>query len=163
MSTTPRPIPNPYAGSNDYLCFGCSPHNPIGLQLNFFLDGRRVTSEWQPRADLEGYPGVTHGGVLATLCDEVAAWYLHAVLGTAGMTRELQIRYHLPARAADAPFHIEAHAVEEGQKSAVIEVSVGGSSGTLFCTAQCSFAVFSEAVARRRLRFPGREAFQPQG
>ncbi|TVQ38513.1 MAG: PaaI family thioesterase [Spirochaetaceae bacterium] len=157
----PRTVPNPYAGHPDYRCFGCDPDNPTGLKLEFAIEGRRVISHWQPRADLEGYPGVTHGGILATLADEVAAWYIHAVLGTAGMTRELSVTYHAPALAEEGPFRVEAAAVEEGPKSALIEVTISGRSGTLFCTARCSFAVFSEAVARRRLDFPGREAFRP--
>lgn len=159
MSSTPRKVPNPYAGNRDYRCFGCDPNNPIGLKLEFTVDGDRVFCDWNPRADLEGYPGVTHGGILATLCDEIAAWYLHAVRGTAGMTRELSVSYHQPARAAEAPFRLEAHAIEEDSRSALIEVTVTGAAGTHFCTARCSYAVFSEAVARRRLGFPGREAF----
>ncbi len=161
MSTTPRKVHNPYAGNPDYRCFGCDPHSPIGLKLEFSVDGQRVISEWQPRSDLEGYPGVTHGGILATLADEVGAWYLHAVRGTAGMTRELHVSYHAPARAEQGPYRLEAHAVEEDAKSSLIEVTIHGADGTLFCTARCHFAVFSEAVARKRLDFPGREAFLP--
>lgn len=155
----PLPVQNPYVDNPDYRCFGCDPNNPIGLKLSFVIEGDRVVSEWRPRSDLEGYPGVTHGGILATLCDETGAWYLHAIRGTAGMTRQLSIVYHQPARADEAPFRIVARALEEDAKSAVIEVTITGSAGTLFCTATCSFAVFSEAVARKRLAFPGREAF----
>ena len=154
-----RRVRNPYVDNPDYRCFGCDPHNPIGLTLNFAIEADRVVSVWHPRSDLEGYPGVTHGGILATLCDETAAWYLHTIRGTAGMTRELSIVYHQPARAEEAPFRIVAQALEGDAKSALIEVTITGSDGTLFCTAACSFAVFSEAVARKRLAYPGREAF----
>lgn len=156
-----RPVPNPYVGNEEYHCFGCDPENPAGLQLKFQVDGDLVWSEWTPRKLLEGYPGVIHGGIQATLADEIGGWFLHAARGTAGMTRDLSISYHNPAYANDGPFRIEARPVEESAKSAVIEVTIAGSSGTIFSTARVTYAVFSEAVARRRLSFPGREAFLP--
>jgi uncharacterized protein (TIGR00369 family) len=156
-----RLVPNPYVGNAEYHCFGCDPENPAGLQLRFRVEGDLVWSEWTPRELLEGYPGVIHGGIQATLADEIGGWFLHAARGTAGMTRDLQISYHNPAYAADGPFRIEARPVEESAKSAVIEVTIAGTSGTVFSTARVTYAVFSEAVARRRLSFPGREAFLP--
>lgn len=156
-----RRVPNPYAGHDSYHCFGCDPDSPVGLRLAFFLDGDVVRSSWQPRAELEGYPGVIHGGIQATLADEIGAWYIHAVLGTAGVTKELSIQYHASATSADSPFALAARAVEGSPKHTVVEVEIRGASGTLFSTATVHYAVFSEAVARKRLLFPGREAFQP--
>ncbi len=157
-----RRIPNPYAGSPTYRCFGCSPGNPIGLQLTFLLEGEQVVTEWSPREDLEGYPGVVHGGIQATLADETAAWYIHAVLGTSGVTRELSVRYHQPAQTADGPFVIKAAKTGQDGREVTIEVTIEGAGGTLFTTARCAYVVFSENVARKRLGFPGAEAFRPK-
>ncbi len=154
-----RRIRNPYAGSDTYCCFGCAPHNPIGLKLTFLLEGEAVTASWDPRTELEGYPGVVHGGIQATLADETAAWFIHAVMGTAGLTRELSVTYHQPAESEDRPFRIEARAGEICGKYATIHVSIGGRSGTVFTTAVCRYVVFSEEVARKRLSFPGADAF----
>ena len=166
MSEAPRKVRNPYAGIGEYNCFGCDPGNAAGLRLEFFLEDERVTSEWVPRKELEGYPGVIHGGIQATLADEIGGWYVHAVLGTAGVTRDLQVTYHNPARSGDGPFKLVAvaaeAAVEQGSRDAVIDVTISGASDTLFSTARVTYAVFSEAVARRRLHFPGREAFLPE-
>ncbi len=156
-----RPIPNPYAGSATYRCFGCSPDNAIGLQLTFALQGERVIAEWTPRTDLEGYPGVVHGGIQATLADETAAWLIHAVLGTSGVTRELSVRYHQPAQTEDAPFVIKADKTAQDGRNVTIEVQIEGAGGTLFTTARCVYVVFSEEVARKRLGFPGAAAFKP--
>lgn len=157
-----RRVPNPYVGHEGYHCFGCDPHNPAGLRLEFMVQDDRVTAEWTPRPELEGYPGVIHGGIQATLADEIGGWYIHAVHGTAGMTRELQVTYHAPARAEDGPFLLEAREHVAERNSSVIEVRLSGASGTLFSTARVTYAVFSEAAARRRLSFPGREAFLPR-
>lgn len=162
MDQTKGKVPNPYVGIAGYNCFGCDPNNDNGLRLEFHRDGDIVTSTWDPRPELEGYPGVIHGGIQATLADEIGGWYLHAVHGSAGVTKQLSIQYLQPAKSEDAPFKLTARASEVGAKHATIEVTVAGASGTVFSTATCEFAVFSDAVARKRLHFPGREAFLPQ-
>lgn len=163
MEHTGHPVPNPYVDVDGYRCFGCDPNNPIGLRLRFMSDGTTVWTDWEPRDDLEGYPGVIHGGIQATLADELAAWYIHAILGTAGVTRELKITYHTPARSSDRPFRLSATAGERVGRNLAIDVELRGASGTLFSSARCSYVVFSEEVARRRLSFPGREAFGLDG
>ena len=70
-----KKIVNPYAkaGRAEYQCFGCSPQNAKGLQMKFQLDGEEVVSVWNPQKWAEGYMNVLHGGIQATLLDEVAA------------------------------------------------------------------------------------------
>jgi uncharacterized protein (TIGR00369 family) len=159
--STPRPVPNPYVGHDGYHCFGCDPRNDAGLRLTFTVEGDSVVSVWEPRAELEGYPGVIHGGIQATLADEIGGWYLHAIKGTAGMTRDLQISYHRPALSTDGPFRLVARLVAEEKRDAVIEVTLSGASGAVFSTARCRYVVFTEEIARRRLSFPGAAAFRP--
>ena len=155
------PLRNPYAGSPTYNCFGCSPDNPVGLKLAFRKRGAEVTSTWNPRTDLEGYPGVVHGGIQATLCDETAAWLIHAELGTSGVTRELHTSYLKPAYSADAPFEITARLIDSDEKNASIKVTIRGASGTEFTKARGEFRIFPEEMARKRFGFPGAEAFSP--
>ncbi|MFW5693845.1 MAG: PaaI family thioesterase [Alkalispirochaeta sp.] len=162
MSDDAKRVPNPYVGHEGYHCFGCDPHNFAGLQLSFTKEGETLQSSWEPRPEHEGYPGVIHGGIQATLADEIGGWLIHVVKGTAGMTRDLQISYHHPARAADGPFQISARVVEETRKDVLIEVTIHGADGRHFSTARCTYAVFTPEVARRRLHFPGAEAFQPE-
>jgi uncharacterized protein (TIGR00369 family) len=154
-------VPNPFVGHEGYQCFGCDPNNPIGLRLTFTRDGDEVSAEWTPRPDLEGYPGVIHGGILATLADEIGGWYGLAVLGRAGVTRELSIQYQSPARSSDGPFRIAAQCAESDEKSADIDVTVSSASGAVCATARVTYALFSDALARKRLSFPGAEAFRP--
>lgn len=160
MSTEKR-VPNPYDGHDRYHCFGCDPHSPVGLRLSFTVEGETLRSVWEPRAELEGYPGVIHGGIQATLADEIGGWFIHVIKGTAGMTRDLQITYHQPAETANGPFSLEARETDSDAKRAVIIVELRGADGTLFSTSSVTYAVFSEMVARKRLSFPGKEAFQP--
>ncbi|MFP4376507.1 MAG: PaaI family thioesterase [Spirochaetales bacterium] len=161
MSEYEGRVHNPFVGHNDYHCFGCDPHHPAGLKLEFFKRGDRVEATWEPDPKLEGYPGVVHGGIQATLADELGAWYAYAIIGTAGVTKSLQIEYKQTARLEDGPFLISAQGVEVTEKQAEVEVTLRNSSGAELAVARVVYALFSEAVARKRFFFPGKEAFFP--
>lgn len=156
-------VRNPFVGIEGYRCFGCDPENPIGLRLHFHRRGDVVSTTWEPRGELEGYPGVLHGGIQATLADEIGGWYVYSVLGTAGVTRDLQITYEQSARIDEGPLEIVARGVESSAKHAVIEVEIRNAGGTRCAVARLTYAIFSEGVARKRLFFPGAEAFVPPG
>jgi acyl-coenzyme A thioesterase PaaI-like protein len=53
------------------MCFVCGVENAAGLRIKFFNDGPNAC-----RADVvlgyqhQGYPGVVHGGIIATMLDE---------------------------------------------------------------------------------------------
>jgi uncharacterized protein (TIGR00369 family) len=76
-------------------CFVCGNENPIGLKVAFYHDDRQVWTEFTPREEHQGYPGVVHGGILYTLLDETigrAAFLRESWVVTARM----QIRYRHP-------------------------------------------------------------------
>jgi len=162
MSAPNYDVRNPFVGIDGYQCFGCDPENAVGLALEFRREGDVVTTEWRPRPELEGYPGVVHGGIQATLADEIGGWYVYAIIGTAGVTKDLAITYESSARVVDGPLRIVARGLERSEKHAVIEVEIHNASGTRCAIARLTYALFSEAVARKRLFFPGREAFLPE-
>ena len=57
---------------NSEMCFVCGRKNPIGLYMHFFDNGDdEVSSEYTVPEQYQGYPGIVHGGVLASMLDEV--------------------------------------------------------------------------------------------
>lgn len=52
-------------------CFGCGPENPIGLKLQFAVDGDRVSAEFNPLQFHQSWNGVLHGGLIMTALDEI--------------------------------------------------------------------------------------------
>mgnify|MGYP000173868246 CR=1 FL=1 len=52
-------------------CLGCGSSNPIGLRLKHRLEGDHLVTEFVPREDHQGWPDITHGGIIATLLYEV--------------------------------------------------------------------------------------------
>lgn len=78
-------------------CFVCGSENPIGLKVAFYHDGHKVWTEFTPREEHQGYPGVMHGGLLYTLLDETIGRV--ALLNEKWVvTARVTVRYRHPAR-----------------------------------------------------------------
>ena len=78
--------------SESNACFVCGPANPIGLKLRFRLDGDVCRSEFTADERHQGYLGVTHGGIVFSLLDDVMANWLW-LKGIRCMTAKADIRY----------------------------------------------------------------------
>ena len=81
---------------NDGGCFGCSPTHPSGLNLRFRRRGERVLSRYTIADRFHGAPGVAHGGIVATILDEVSCAAVHLVTDRWVTTGELTVRYERP-------------------------------------------------------------------
>jgi acyl-coenzyme A thioesterase PaaI-like protein len=97
-------------------CFGCGRRNLDGLQLVFRVEGDEIVAEYTPDERFQGFPGVLHGGVLATMLDETlsrAAVYA----GKWMMTARLEIRYRRatpigqPLRVSARPTQVRSRLV----------------------------------------------------
>lgn len=73
-------------------CFVCGEANPIGLGVRFRLDGETVRAEFTPEARHAGYDGVTHGGIVFSLLDDVMANGIF-LRGERAFTARADIRY----------------------------------------------------------------------
>ncbi|MGE5597952.1 MAG: PaaI family thioesterase [Bacteroidota bacterium] len=76
-------------------CFACGSANPIGLGVVFRSAGEGVCADYTPSCWHQGYDGVVHGGLIATVLDEAMA---HALIarGIPAVTARMSLRYHAP-------------------------------------------------------------------
>ncbi|MGQ0570615.1 MAG: PaaI family thioesterase [Armatimonadota bacterium] len=81
-------------------CFVCSPTNPIGLHVQFSLDGRRVVGEFVPTDLHVGFAEIVHGGILAAVLDDAMA-AVGYYQGEPTVTARLAIRYKRPVRPGE--------------------------------------------------------------
>lgn len=93
-------------GADDHYCFGCGRLNPYGLKLHFYPlpEGDGVWAPFTPQREREGYLGIVHGGIIATLLDEAMAWALYrldiwAVTGKMSLSFRKPVEVGVPARA----------------------------------------------------------------
>ena len=122
--------------SDNNRCFGCGKENPLGLKIAFTLDREKkaIKGEFTPGPEHQGYQGITHGGIIATLLDEAMGRLLFE-LGTYAVTAWMEVRYAAPLAIGEKVF-VSARVVKERKKffEAVAEVVDG--SGT--CIARAS-------------------------
>ena len=78
------------------FCVVCSGANPHGLGLKFEPDeDGGVSTVFLAHPTLEGYPGLVHGGVIASMLDGAMTNCLFAQ-GLVAVTGELNVRYCKP-------------------------------------------------------------------
>lgn len=82
-------------------CFVCGESNPAGLRLRFETDGSVVRTQFTPRTEHIGFKGVVHGGLLATLLDEIMVWACAVKTGRFAFCGELKVRYMKPVQPGD--------------------------------------------------------------
>ena len=59
------------------MCFACGVDNPIGLQIEFTVDGNRCTGEFTPTENHVGFQNTVHGGIIFSCLDDVMANVLY--------------------------------------------------------------------------------------
>lgn len=157
-----KKIINPFVElgrGHDYNCFGCSPFNEIGLHLDFWEDGDELIAKWQPRKSMEGWTGVLHGGIQATLLDELAGWIVLIKMKTAGVTAGMNVEYLKPLTLAKGEITIRGKLISVEKRIAKIACSLFDGEGVEYAKADLSYFHFPERVARAKYHYPGIEAF----
>jgi len=154
-----RKIHNAYADIAEYHCFGCSPTNPIGLKLHFWEEGEWVYAKWTPDKWYEGYLNVLHGGIQATLLDEIADWVLIVKLGTSGVTKNLNITYLKPVYVNQGEITIRAKFISQNENAVMTYAELMDKEGTVRSHAEIEYFAFPPEIAKRKYNFPEPEAF----
>jgi len=84
----------------DDMCFACGKGNPIGLKLDFAFEGEDYVTHFEVKPQYQGWTGIVHGGLLATVLDETMARLLWEHDRNA-ITGRLKVRYHQPAKIGE--------------------------------------------------------------
>jgi len=159
-----RKILNPYKGMEGYNCFGCSPENEHGLQMQFYEEGEFLYSDWEPRGFLQGYHNVLHGGIQATLIDEIGSWLVMIKLKSAGVTSELMVRYLKPVRVSKkGNIKLKASLTSFENNLATVHVELFDAEGRKCAEGDPTYFVYPPAIAKKRLFFPEYNAFFEKG
>ena len=77
-------------------CYACGQNNPQGLNLAFRQDDERIRTTWIPSSHLTGFTNTIHGGIIATVLDEIMAWTCGVVGKRFSYSVDLQIKYKHP-------------------------------------------------------------------
>lgn len=80
----------------DHNCFACGRENRIGMGLHIELGEGSARTSWTAGDDFVGWSDKIHGGIIATLLDEVMAW-APSSFDSWAVTAEMSVRYRSPA------------------------------------------------------------------
>lgn len=160
MSTSrKRKINNPFTSIEQYNCFGCAPSNENGLQMEFYDEGEETVCEWQPKPRFQGYGNILHGGIISTMMDEIASWYVFTKLQTAGVTYKLEVNFRSPVNTDKGNITLRAKLKNSGKRKADIEVKLYDHEGEFCAEGIVGYFVFPEKWAREKLYYPDFDSF----
>jgi uncharacterized protein (TIGR00369 family) len=144
-------------GPDDY-CFGCGQRNEGGLKLRFRKTGdASVETVYTPPKVYQGAPGVVHGGIQATLIDEVMGMAAHVGLGHDDgriVTAELKLRYPRPT-PTDVPLTVRGRLVRRDGSHLFLEAQICDADGQLLTEAEARWRHFPEERWHSRRRSQG--------
>lgn len=116
-------------------CFICGRDNPQGLRLDFALDEAvpSLETRWVATAVYEGYSGILHGGMVATLLDEVVG-KLSVLVDKPAVTAEMTVRFLKPVPTG-APLTVRGRITGERRRVLDAEAHAYLADGTLAASA----------------------------
>ena len=78
-------------------CFACGKDNPQGLRLEVRKTPEGVGLDYVLPEHFAGWQGIAHGGIVATILDELLAWAC-TNSGRNCVTAEMTVRYRKPVK-----------------------------------------------------------------
>jgi len=113
----------PVSFDTDHGCFGCSVSNAAGLQLRFRRRGELIVADYEIAERFQGAPGIAHGGIVATLLDEISCAAAAVLRNRHVVTGELSVRYRRPCPVA-VPFALTAKVTAEHSRYFSVEAEL---------------------------------------
>ena len=123
---------------NSRMCFICGLQNPVGLHMAIYNDhdNQHIYSNITIPDQYQSYPGVVHGGIVATMLDEISgrAIIMDGNNQNLMVTVKLEVKYRRPT-PTNTPLKIIGRVVSQSETRAKVEGEIQLPDGTV--TASC--------------------------
>ncbi len=124
--------------AEDYkMCFACGQQNPIGLKLKFTVLGDDQVARFCLPEVYQGYEGVVHGGIVATMLDEAMAWAVLAA-GAVAVTGRLEVNYARPVQV-NAEYTLRGRVEETKKRLFRCRAEISDADGNLCASATSTY------------------------
>ena len=123
---------------NSRMCFICGLENPFGLQLKIYeVEQGTIETTYTPPEHYQSYPGILHGGIVATILDEISG---RAHMGDPSQPRfmytaKLEVKYRKNVPIGK-PLHIVGKAGKTKGRTAESWAGIYDEAGSLL--AECN-------------------------
>lgn len=131
----------------------------MGLKMTFSEDEGEIISVWDPSPHYQGYWKVLHGGIQATLMDEIASWVVYVHLHTGGFTSRADVRYRKPVYVDQGALTLRARCAGMRRNLADIEVRLFDHAQNLCAEGSFTYFTYPMEKARDQMFYPGPSAF----
>ncbi len=123
---------------NSHMCFICGLQNPVGLHMAIYNDhdNNCIYSDVIIPDQYQSYPGVVHGGIVATMLDEISgrATIMDGSDQNLMVTMKLEVKYRLPT-PTNTPLKVIGRVVSQNESRAKVVGEIQLADGTV--TASC--------------------------
>ena len=123
------------------MCYACGKNNAKGLHLEFSFDTQEqcIETTFVPSDDYQGWQGVVHGGIIATLMDECMA-KLAQFMGYRVVTASLNMRFKDVAKTGK-PLSARGEITKLSKKLIYAKAVTRGEDGKVVAEAQAKLMV----------------------
>lgn len=146
-------------GFEPHNCFACGKLNRDGLQLALHVDGVRCWTSLSIPSRFQGWDEIAHGGIVATILDEVMAWSL-VDHDNWGLTARMTVEYKRPV-PLDESISAEGWVTEARRRLITTAGQItSASTGEILATAEATYVAAPEA---RKQELKRRYGYRPLG
>jgi acyl-coenzyme A thioesterase PaaI-like protein len=136
--------------SEENVCFGCSPENPYGLRMTFYADEEALYSWVTPPEYLCGWKNIVHGGIQATILDEVMGWAAICLTKRIPLTKETTVSFQKPVLLDRGELLVESRVLQySGEREVIMQGKIYQGDSEPCATAQGTFGLFTVEAMRR--------------
>jgi uncharacterized protein (TIGR00369 family) len=139
-----------------HRCFVCGTLNEHGMHLVMHVEADRSWVELDLEPRFQGWEGIAHGGIVATILDEAMAWSL-ATREAWGVTARMQVEFKRPVEVG-TPLRAEGRVTRQRRRIVETEATlVDRRDGTVLATASGTYLAADperQAELRERYGFP---------
>lgn len=117
---------------DDNCCFACGMDNADGLRIQWVVEGETMKGSFISEKKYQGWAGIVHGGILATLLDE-AMTRLAGILSGGAVTAEMTVRYSAPAPIGQ-PLLVKGELVKDSKRLMELKATIHTEAGALIAS-----------------------------
>jgi acyl-coenzyme A thioesterase PaaI-like protein len=111
--------------------------------MRFYWDGEQVVSIWKANPNYVSWIDTLHGGIQATLLDEICGWVVFYQLQTSCVTAKMELRYRKPVSTLWPYIRLNARLIEQQHKLVTIHGEILSPDGVCCAECTCTYFVFT--------------------
>ena len=116
----------------------------------FMVEKDEAVAYYKPEKHLAGFPGILHGGIQATLLDEIAFWVMFGLYKKMGFTTNMEVQYKRPL-SMDNKVELRGEIVEKTEKFVKIKCWLLNSKNKICTEAFVEYVIVNKKLWMRNM------------